>query len=403
VFRRWAVEMSPDFVVKVVGIELLLIVLTQKVALPLGGDAQVEFSLIVHLLTLVVLLVTRNVHVDVSRAVVYLATILIAATVHIVNGMPEFSLPSLMLYAALYATFVFVIPVERRHHMRILGGFQTIAVGIAAVTALNWATQLVHIPWPSLDDYLPTPWKFREFAYIQPIYWGASLYKPNAFVFLETSILGQFLALAFVIETYFFQRTLRMAIYFGAALSTLSGTALILMAVSLPLLVGKVRLPMVLGLILALPIGLAAAVPLGLFEQIERRSTEFDREGSSGHQRFLAPILLMAERMEGDSYVVMVGTGAGNISRGFNIAWTALTKSFYEYGLLFSVVWNVLMVMALFGRGRPLVLSWALFVQYHFLNGSFIVPLFPVFHFALLGGYAISDDRPPHAPEDPVA
>jgi hypothetical protein len=57
-----------------------------------------------------------------------------------------------------------------------------------------------------------------------------------------------------------------------------------------------------------------------------------------------------------------------------DVLWLPLAKVVVEYGIIVFVAWFVFFAYAMFSTGSPFVPAWALFIQYHILNGSFLVP-----------------------------
>ena len=88
-----------------------------------------------------------------------------------------------------------------------------------------------------------------RFNTVIPVQHGASLFKSNGFVFIEPSTFSQFLALAIVIELAVFHSMRRFALFALAYLVTYSGTGLIVLAATLPLFLGSVRVKHVLAVL----------------------------------------------------------------------------------------------------------------------------------------------------------
>jgi hypothetical protein len=52
------------------------------------------------------------------------------------------------------------------------------------------------------------------------------------------------------------------------------------------------------------------------------------------------------------------------------------------------VIFLLLTIAFMFGSGRPFIVSWVCFVNYHLLGGGFVVPWYAVFAWVLVGGYS---------------
>jgi hypothetical protein len=128
---------------------------------------------------------------------------------------------------------------------------------------------------------------------------------------------------------------------------------------------------------------------LGALDSIAQRSQEFTHEDSSGYHRFIEPLKLLDDSVFRNAPDALFGSGAGTAAKGLNIIWSPMAKAVNEYGLLFGVMFLLLTVAFMFGSGRPFIVSWACFVNYHLLGGGFVVPWYAVLAWVLVGGYHI--------------
>jgi hypothetical protein len=74
---------------------------------------------------------------------------------------------------------------------------------------------------------LPASILLEGFNTLQPLEYGASLFKSNGFLMIEPSTFSQFVAIALVIEVLFYDSAWRMVVYGVALLLSYSGSGLI--------------------------------------------------------------------------------------------------------------------------------------------------------------------------------
>jgi hypothetical protein len=78
-------------------------------------------------------------------------------------------------------------------------------------------------------------------------------------------------------------------------------------------------------------------------------------------------------------------------------------KVIVEYGLIVFVVWLAFFSHAIVSSGAPLIAVWLALVQFHLLNGSFLVPLDVYLCVVLAAGYRIRPDGAPNPLARPAA
>ncbi|MEJ0071260.1 MAG: hypothetical protein WDO24_23740 [Pseudomonadota bacterium] len=214
-------------------LDLILLVVLQKFALPLGGEAQISMVLLSHYAVLGVLLFARRATIEPTRLLLYAAFMLLAL---LANLLPDrsFSVPSLLLAAVTYAGLVPVMQIERTSYRRILLNFQRVAATLCLLVFFQHACQLAGLGMPTLENIQPEATLYHEYVYIQPLYWSSPYFKPNAIFLLEASHTSQFFAMALILELAVFFR-LRYVLLFGCGLvATFAGTGLLLVLLSSP-------------------------------------------------------------------------------------------------------------------------------------------------------------------------
>lgn len=378
---------TDDLVVRLVTLDLVLMVLLQKFALPLGGDAQVSTVILCHYAILGVLLFAHRAVIDPTRLILY---VIFMAVALIANLAPDraFSMPSLLLAAVTYAGIIPVLSIERAGYLRILANFQRVGLMICGLVFFQHACQLAGLGMPTLENVQPESTVYHEYVYIQPLYWSSPFSKPNAIFLLEASHTSQFLAMGLVLEIALFHR-LRYLILLGSGLvATFAGTGLLLLALSSPFLLPRLRPAMIAAGVLVMSIVLAVAAVSGWFEIVGKRLDEYERQGSSANARFIAPAEIVLDTIEKhDPEKILFGVGAGNIEKHPGVLWLAFAKVFVEYGLFTFMAWLAFVTWAMFRSPGLFLAAWIGAVQYHLLNGAFLVPVHVYLFFVLAAGY----------------
>lgn len=386
-----------DFVVKVFTIEMVIVVVTQKIAVPIGGaeTSQVALALLVHAGALTLLALRGLLRISKHSLVLFCGFTFVAGFSAVVLASPSYSVMSLLLLIIISAFYLFRVQLDWEHYLKWLANFQLIAVAAAGLLFFNWATQFIGLGIVDLNSLIPRRLLYLHYNYIQPIHWGSPWMKPNAVFFLETSHISQFIAMAIVIELTCFFRMRYLAFLGAALLSSFGGTGMMTLALTVPFLLGRVPRGLIFAGILALPIAYIGASSIGLTSNIESRIGEFGARGTSGEMRFSRPAEAVVDAMFGDETDLFIGKGAGSMPKGqsqlgANFAWAPYSKVFVEYGIVAFAFWALLILTAMFGHGVPFAISWVVFLQYQFMNGSLNVPLHTIYAMLLAGGVMVA-------------
>lgn len=367
----------------VVGL-LWFIVLTEKVAVP---PLNVEVCFFAGLFVVAALFWQKLIYIDPGRAAVFLGVVALMLMEQILTQFRETeSAMAIIAVLGYYIVFIFVAPIEREARDKILEGFSSITIFIAFMVYMDWVFNLLHHAPPNLDKILPEPFQFLHYVYVQPIHWGSPYMKPNGFFMLEASVTCQVLGMGIVAEFCTRQNLLRLAILVSAMLMTFAATGYLLLIGSIPFLLRRTKVStLVVGLML-FPLVLGAAEAGGLIKNFMTRTSEFHQQGASGNQRFVWPYQLTAKQLAGDVHDAFLGVGAGNSADDSRLpivikgkpngapGWGTPTKLIVEYGLPIGFIWTAFFMVLLFRSPMPAAMAVAMFIQYEFLNGAFIVP-----------------------------
>ncbi|MEQ1941751.1 hypothetical protein ABMA32_04925 [Mesorhizobium sp. VNQ89] len=395
-------------IANVLCVHLVLVVLTQKLALPISGEIQIAFAMLLQYGVFGIFMLMGVLRVHLIRSLMLLAFVSFAMIVHAVyNADVGYSPGSLFLLTLILAMYAFVVPMDEENYNRILRTFQTIAAVASVLVFVNWGQQFAGLGLFNLEDYIPDKFQYINYVYMNKLRWDLHWYKPNAIVFLEVSHLSQFIGMALVIELARFRRLKYAALYAVALLSSFGGTGTLLVLASAPILMLMLPRKYIVAVVLAAPLLLVGAAQIGVLDNFTKRATEFTTKKSSGYNRFVLPAETSAMALERDGLGGLLGSGAGSIPAGDptkggvnGFAWSPYAKVIYEYGLIGFLMWLPLTLYAIFNRGIPFVISWIVFLQYNFLNGALNVPLHTVYCYVLAAGYVmmpVAKSRPASA------
>lgn len=382
-------------IANVMCVHLVLVVVTQKMALPVGGGIQIAFAMVFQYVIYAIFLLMGVLRVHLVRTLMLLAFVTFAVMAHtLYHAGSNYSPGSLFLLILILTMYSFVVPIDEENYNRILKTFQVVAVVASILVFFNWGTQFAGQWIFNLEDYIPDSFQYINYVYMNKLRWDLPWIKPNGIFFLEVSHLSQFIGMALVIELARFRRLKYAALYSIALMSSFGGTGTLLVLASAPFLLVTLPRKYTIAMVVAAPLLLGIASAIGVLGNFTQRITEFDQEKSSGYNRFVLPATTSAEALGRDGLGGLLGSGAGTIPAGdpskggFNgFAWSPYSKVIYEYGLIGFLIWLPLTLYAIFNRGMPFVICWIGFLQYNFLNGALNVPLHTVYCYLLTAGY----------------
>lgn len=280
---------------------------------------------------------------------------------------PRYSASSLMLFAALYLPFIVCYETSAANYRRCMNLYISVMLGFVGVTLAQHLLQLAVSwrAWPNLNLLVPREFLVPDYVYIQPIIYGSRFMKPNAIAFLEVSLLSQYIALALAFELTLFRRPLQLIVLTAGLLMTLAGTGALLMALTLPVILGRMRIRTGVAVLAILVVVCVIAFRLGWFEIVSTRMDEYKHNGSSANMRFILPAERMLEFLH-DPRGLIAGIGAGQIEKGRNFIWWPFTKVAIEYGLVSAILFYAWVIYALFRRAPDKAIAFVLLVWFSF-------------------------------------
>lgn len=366
----------------VLGWTMIAGILSQKFSLLLTSQTPLQLVLCIEYLAFAWLAWQGKVHINALSLMLTMAFLVLATLANLFTR-PAFT--SIVYVYAVYLPFALRVRLSPGGYMRYLDMFQVMALFTCLWVMLDWGFQFLGWPMPNVEHHLFEFFRYFNFNYIQPLEWGSRWYKPNAFFYLEVSFVAQTIATALIFEICLFRRMTHIAVYAVSLLATFSGTGMTLVLLCLPAMVAYLR-PKLIAVALALaPITVVTALGIGLIDNAVQRTQEFDREGSSGNQRFIGQVEAVRSAFEADPRDVIFGIGAGQILQNGKVVWNPITKVTVEYGIFVCAIYLAMIAQALFGKRKPFIVSYALLMQFLLLNGGFLVPVI-VFTIFMLSG-----------------
>lgn len=368
----FAIQMfSVTFLQKLaVNIDLSSIVNSQ-----IGGLTSV--CLLIFYLSFIPLLFIVNVKADIVKLSLFLF-LCVALFISVAFQPATFSLNSIGLLIALYAPFIFNIEISSRTWTSMLYFYQNIIVIVCFLLLIEHLWQLTFgaSSLPNMDRIVGENSILYGYNYIQPIKSGSQLVKPNAFFFREVSFLSQWIAIAFAIELLYFQRLWRLALYSFCLLATFAGTGILLVCLSLPFLLMKLRRRTAVALLLLIPLLLYGMTQINWLGLVQSRTSEYNRANSSSYERFIAPADILRDKLFVPANF-FTGQGPGSGQKSEYAFWWPSTKIMYEYGALSLIAFYAYIIYCCFSRPPSRRLAFLLFIQFNIM-GELIVPVGPI-------------------------
>jgi len=362
-------------IVKWTGIAFCFLIVFQRLAVP--PNIEVGFFSIA---ALTVWLVYKRYAVLIPlRAIAYMfiATLMFAFALYSPLR-PAFSVPALLFVVFMHFPFLFRVDISRVAYLRILLVFQNLAFLMATMVFFQWAQQAAGMYMIDMDHFVPSSWLFENYNYVQKVNYFSRWYKPNAFFMLETSFTSQLLAMSVLFELAILRRPFRI-LYAGIAqVMTFGGTGLLILAAGMLVCVFYLRPKQILILACATPILLAVAFSLGVVQNAMGRATEIARPGTSGNGRLMAPLDIATNTASSSLDFAIFGVGPGIRSpykRYSQDTLNAPSKLVVEYGVPVAILWLTWFLSCLAVSGVPIIVIWAMFLQYVPMQGGLMVPM----------------------------
>ena len=326
---------------------------------------------------------------------------------------PVVSPTSWALFLCTWAPFVTVLRDRRRGtFLAALRPVVTAGCWLAAGCVVMTASQLAGLPYRDLlADVVPRPFLLQDFIITYPVSYGSPLYRANAWIGLEPSMVSTQLGLALVAALLTRRRAAPVVLLVCGLLAASAGSGLAIVAVAV----------LVLGLhparaLLAryVPVA-AAAVVLVLAapwrSSILSRFTEASTAQSSTSLRATLPYQYLWPQWVSEPAWVLLGRGPGSSQRlvadsgVLGLLVPTPVKIFFDYGLVAGLVLAAFMAYC-YAEGPSRSLAASLLVSMWFIQPGATTTVLVVPVLLLVTVWAprvgpVVEDVPPSGAKDP--
>jgi hypothetical protein len=387
---------------------LVITTLFSKVSVPpLGGQGLgLGYPLMLVFFTIGVL--TGRVVIDAKRAAYFAIMIGCFGMAHVLR-MEPFSALSFFFMTVVSLLYALSVPRPGRgpeDAMRFVANYSAI---IAVCGVVQFVAQFVigkKLAFP-IENFTPAAFLITGFHSLNPLSYGSSILKANGIFLLEPSFFSQLMAIGLIVEMAVAKRLLRIALFTLAIVLSYSGTGLLVVAVSLPILLMLDRRLDLLAIMIGVAVlALAFAVPLKL-DVFLARLQEFNNPTSSGWLRFVGWFYLAMDTLSTDTWRTLFGYGAGTfhlIARHsmYAVAEMLHSKILVEYGLLGFLSYVGFLMYCIFTSPMPIAVRIAV-AALQFMAGAFAEPVCGITLTLLLltprpGALRDAPPRPPAPP-----
>ena len=178
-----------------------------------------------------------------QRLVLWLVTVAVTAGVMLVQdsllGRDLVSVTSWCLFMAVWAPFSLRLVDRRmRTYVEFLKQVTTVSVVLAGACLVMIASQVLGLAYRDwLADVVPAPLLLNGFVISYPVEYGSAIYRANAWIGLEPSIISAQLGLGLVAAVLTGARTSRVIILLSGLIATTSGSGFAIVAVALVVII----------------------------------------------------------------------------------------------------------------------------------------------------------------------
>ena len=380
---------------------VVALILLQRFALPVGSSG-LPLLLPLTLLGIVAGLARGTFRLHTGRLQLLCGAVVcctVTAFVALVRGY-EWSALSFGYLLATYIPFVFA---ARRRDDAAFAHVLTVFLRVMQVAAVfglaDFAAQLSGSPYHDwLGSVVPDQFLTHGFNTSTPIYFGASVYRENAAVFLEPSFFSQYLALAVLAHIHLRRHGYELWLFLAALVTTVSGTGWLLLALGLAgvALSRRSRTLIRVAVPGALVVVSLAFSPLG--DVFFTRLADQTGQGSSAQDRFVAPYRTLLGAWTSDVPTIVAGQGPGAADRladtvSGGLLAPIVAKMVLEYGIVGGGAFLLFAIAAVVRGSRSPPMTFGLAAAYFVLNAATLVPAVTVLVLVLHVWFATDSAR----------
>ena len=365
----------------IVAIFLVVILLCQRLAIPLSGSdqsKQIPAAVFIMYAFLGLSWFKKKLEIEIYRFILF---IIISCSVLIVSLFSnQISFFSMFYLLGIYIPFVLFADISAEQYQKILRTYQIFMLIFALAGIGQILLIFAGVPFFDVFSLLPAQFLQTNYNTQYPIVYGSPIIKSNGVIFLEPSFYSQFLSLALIIEIVYFQKIHRIILFLLAMLTSFSGTGLIMLVAAAPFMLShfvrkpKLRIALTTILIL-LAVLTAVAGSYGFGDYYSRRMNEFGAKDSSASIRFIAPYKALTEVVSVNP--IWRGSGAGaadDLKFNYEVNFPATPKVIIEYGFVTGSIFTIFLIYCFGAKQRSFSVALACAIMYFFLSGSLLQP-----------------------------
>ena len=343
------------------------------------GKVTVPLGLFVNLAALGLLTLLRRTNIDPLRSsLVFLFVAYAALSVAFSAGAS--TLTSAIFAAAMYIPFALILQSGEAVFMDCVRAYRSMVLICAIAGILQFLLQFVtsNSLLFTFDGYVPSAILLTGFNTYAHLTYGSALYRSNGFFMIEPSTFSQFVGVAVIIELVFYNVGWRLFVYVVALVLSFSGTGVIILALVPAILVGRRSYRTIIALALVAALGLATP-QLWNMSFYQERATEFTDNDSSAHSRYVAPAVLIGQYQVPRTHDLLFGVGPGTITPygkllPYDSSDPSWAKVLFEYGMVGSLLFWPMLIVAVFGSAPSIWLALALMIGFLTFGGEFLDP-----------------------------
>ena len=341
--RRKVFDTGPLLLGLVLFGPLILTTFFAKLGVPFG-PREVPASLYMLLALMVFGMATSKLVLDVKKLAVFFAAVVFLGGIQVYRG-TEWSPTSFFMMVGIYACYTMSVTDSRFDVQRAIQVFLNICLFIALCGIAQYPLQFIIGPslaFP-IDFLIPKSVLVEGYMNLNVLSYGSSTYKPNGVFLLEASFFSQLLAIAVITELCSYNRVWRLAIYLAGMAISFSGTGIVILLVTMPVLIITHRRFDLIALgVVGIIIAIIFAEELNVVYYLDR-ATEFNNVESSFFMRFVGGFYFFEQFLWTDQMRSLFGTGAGTFMSfearaNLPVHESALNKIVFEFGIVGALV-----------------------------------------------------------------
>jgi hypothetical protein len=280
------------------------------------------------------------------------------------------SLGSWGLFMTVWMPFTLQL-VDRRveTYLRVLRNVVATTSVLAFACVVMMLTQFAGLPYRDwMAQVVPSSWLLEDFVITYPISYGSSIYRANAWIGLEPSMVSLQLGVALVAALVIGARSATVALLFAGLVAATSGSGLAVLVVAIVVLLASSARRQLRRYFVPSAVVLALGVFSPMGQSIVGRLGEGTSEQSSTSLRAIYPYRYLWPDWATDFIGVVFGFGPGSSQRLVDqsgimgLLVPSPIKIFFDYGLLAGVVLAVMILLCFVG-GHSRSLAVSLFVS----------------------------------------